>query len=59
MKTFLWLYSIIGTLYFAMYLEGAEPVVRNAVGVLWFAMMISPFLLMALILRPLAGLLRR
>jgi hypothetical protein len=53
-KVILWIYAV-GTLYFWMYIGGHEVVVKYAVGPFWLLMMISPLVLAALVVLPIAG----
>lgn len=54
MKIIMWVFAVVGNLYFLMYMAGEEVVVQYAVGPLWFLMMLAPFVLAALVLMPLA-----
>jgi hypothetical protein len=58
MKTFLWVYAVVGTLYFLTYSMGNEIVARYAVGPLWLMMSVAPVILGVLIFLPLAQRLR-
>ena len=55
MKLLLWIYSVIGNLYFLMYFTGNEAVVKYAVGPFWLLMMVAPIVLLALVVLPIAG----
>lgn len=41
----LWIYAVVGSLYFMMYSAGVDVVVRYAVGPLWLMMMVAPVIL--------------
>ncbi|PHV19179.1 hypothetical protein CSQ92_27790 [Janthinobacterium sp. BJB446] len=45
MKVFLWLYAVVGTLYYLLYLTGAPIIVKYAVGPLWLMMATAPVVL--------------
>lgn len=51
MKILLWLYSVIGTIYFFLYMLGFEIVEERAVGALWLMMVAAPCMLGLLIWR--------
>ena len=53
MKVILWIYSVIGNVYFLMYLAGNEVVVKYAVGLFWLLMMVAPVVLLTLVARKL------
>ena len=55
MKIILWVYSVIGSLYFLMYFAGNEAVVKYAVGLFWLLMMVAPVVLLTLVVLPLVG----
>ena len=50
MKAVLWLFAVVGTLYFLMYSTGTEVVIRYAVGPFMLAMFVAPLVLGLLIL---------
>ncbi len=54
MKAVLWIYAVVGTIYFWMYLAGMDVVVRNAVGLLWLMMVVAPVILFLLVFFPIA-----
>lgn len=54
MKFFLWIYAIVGSLYFVMYSLGVDVVARYAVGPLWLMMTAAPVVLGLLVLFPIA-----
>lgn len=45
MKVFLWIYAVVGSLYFMLYSVGTEVVVRHVSGPLWVMMMAAPIVL--------------
>lgn len=52
MKVLLWIYGIVSTMYYVLYVTGAEVVVRYAVGPLWLMMMAGVAVLALLISMP-------
>lgn len=51
MKVFLWIYSVVGSLYFFMYMVGSEVIEKYAVGMLWWMMVAAPWMLAILVWR--------
>lgn len=49
MKIILWIYTIVGNLYFLLYISGAEIVEKYAVGPLWLLMIVAPIILLVLV----------
>ena len=54
MKTFLWIYAVVGNFYSIKYFAGDEIVVKYAVGPLWLALMAAPVVGTFLVLYPFA-----
>ncbi|WP_192888357.1 hypothetical protein [Paracidovorax avenae] len=54
MKVIVWIYAVVGTLYFLLYSAGIEVVERYAVGPLWLLMVAAPVLLLLLVFLPIA-----
>jgi hypothetical protein len=55
MKVMLWIYAVVGSMYWFVSLDpgfGGALIARYAVGPLWLLMNIAPFLLAALLLWP-------
>lgn len=50
----LWIYAVVGSVYFALHSAGNEVVAQYAVGPLWLLMVIAPVLLALLIFVPIA-----
>lgn len=47
---FLWVYAVIGSIYFSMWANGDDIVTRYAVGPMWALMMAAPIVLVVLVL---------
>jgi len=47
---YLWVYAVVGSLYFSMWATGNDIVVRYAVGPMWVLMMAAPVVLAILVL---------
>lgn len=52
MKVLLWIYGVVSTMYYVLYVTGAEIVVRYAVGPLWLMMMVGVAVLAILVALP-------
>ena len=55
MKIILWIYAVVGNLYFLMFLAGNEVVEMYASGLFFLLMMGAPVVLVALVLLQFAG----
>jgi hypothetical protein len=49
MKAILWVYAVVGTLYFMMNSAGMATVVKYATGPLWLMMIVAPVILILLV----------
>ena len=54
MNLFLWIYLVVGNLYFLLYAGGSEIVTRYAVGPIWLMMVAAPVILGLLVFVPIA-----